>query len=394
MVKLIKVFRMKTFKLFFLIFVSSMVISCEKTSQEELVGDWQIRAIFQETPRAYATTFVIGDIGYVIGGYKGTRALLNDVLAFNHKGGGIDTRTQLSTGDWFPLSDLPAQAGARYQAVGFSLNGYGYMGTGWSYDSEGDDVIRRDFWRYDPKKDEWEEVAPLPATAKARRAAIAFTLNEGGTDYGYVGGGYEGETGGNYLADFWRFDPDPSIRDEQGRMGKWTLVTGYGGQKRAGAAVFVINNKAYIVNGENSQGTGQCVDFWMYDPSLAVANRWTILRKMNNSNPNEDYDDDYGTLSRSFGTAYVVSVGNELRGHVVGGRNNGAYNWEYDHNEDLWIQRTKFINNGRSLTREGMISFSFPNTGRAYVGLGQASTARFDDMWEFIPLVEDYTYDD
>jgi len=122
---------------------------------------------------------------------------------------------------------------------------------------------------------------------------------------------------------------------------------------------------------------------------------------MANANPDEDYDDDYGGLARSFGVAYVAQVGGELRGHIVGGRNSTNYqNWEYDHNEDLWTQRTKFINNaGTTSSREGMVAFSFPETQRAYIGMGKASgststTSIYDDMWEFVPLEDDYTYDD
>ena len=398
MVKLINVFRMKTFKWFFLILVAGILVSCQKSSEEELVGDWQYRAYFQGYPRAHAASFVIGDIGYVIGGSWGTRALYRDVWAFNHTGGGIDKRTGLTTGTWDELKSLPEGVVARQQAVGFSLNGYGYMGTGLSYDADAEEVFRKDFWRYDPQKDEWEEVAPLPANAKGRRAAIAFSLKTGNTEYGYVGFGYDGEFGDNYLADFWQFDPDPNIRDDQGRMGKWTPISGYGGPKRGGATVFVVNNRAYISTGRDTQGTGKCVDFWMFDPNLAEADRWTVLRKTNNANPDEDYDDDYGTIQRAYGVGYVAMVGSELRGHIVGGNTNGSINWEYNHNEDLWTQRTKFINNaGKTSPREGMISFSFPETGRGYVGLGRSSgttSTTYDDMWEFIPLVDDYIYDD
>ena len=384
---------MRTYKWIYLILVSSVLISCSKSSEEELIGDWQKRATFPEYQRAYAATFVIGNEGYVVGGTLGTKALLNDAYAFDHTGGGRDKRTGKSTGTWRQVKDFPGRA--RQQAVGFSLkvNGqsYGFVGAGWSYDADNEDEIRRDFWRYDPANDSWEEVAPLPDNAKARRAAIAFSLKIGDTEYAYVGCGFTiDENRPSFLLDFWRYDP---VNNE------WTPELGYGGNKRAGAAAFVIENRAYICTGENTTGPGSVVDFWMFDPSSGE--KWTNLRTMANANPDEDYDDDYGGLARSFGVAYVAQVGGELRGHIVGGRNSTNYqNWEYDHNEDLWTQRTKFINNaGTTSSREGMVAFSFPETQRAYIGMGKASgststTSIYDDMWEFVPLEDDYTYDD
>jgi len=371
---------MKTYKWFFLIFVSSILISCNRTSEEELIGDWQSRVQFPYSPRAFAATFVIGNAGYVIGGTNGNKVLLNDVLAFNHEGGLQDIRGN-SKGSW-GLSLKPFPGPARQQAVGFSLNNYGYIGTGWSYDDEREDVLRRDFWRYNPADDSWEEIAPLPETAKGRRAAVAFALKVGDIEYGYVGCGYDGE---NYLLDFWRYDP---VHDE------WTQEESVG-TKKAGAAAFVIDNRAYICNGESASAAGKSVEFLMFDPNAAPEKRWTNLRTMANSNPDEDYDDDYGGLARSFGVAYVAwtqEMGGQLRGHIAGG--NTATNWEYNHVEDLWTQRTTFYNNNRSsVQREGMISFSFP-TGRGYVGLGRSGVTYYDDMWEFVPSIDDYTYDD
>ena len=371
---------MKAYKWFFLIFVSSIVMSCNKTSEEELIGDWQKRALLPESQRSFAATFVIGNEGYIIGGTNGYKTPLNDVLVFNHLGGAKDIRGN-SLGYWRPLKDFPGRA--RQQAVGFSLKGHGYIGTGWALDDKGEEnETRRDFWRYDPADDSWVEIAPLPSAAKPRRGAIAFSLKVGDTEYGYVGFGYEDDPGRAYLLDIWRYDP---ANDE------WTPEYGYSGEKRVGAAVFVINNKAFICSGENSIGTNAVTDFWMFDPNADEDNRWTKMRQMANANINEDYDDDYGGLARSFGVAYVAQVGGELRGHIVG---KVASNWEYDHGEDLWMQRTKFINNTRSVPREGMISFSFPNTGRAYVGMGKSGISHSDDLWEFVPLDDDYIYDD
>ena len=192
-----------------------------------------------------------------------------------------------------------------------------------------------------------------------------------------------------YLNDLWRFDPDGST---SGLSGSWTEIIGYGGWKREGAAVFVIENKAYICNGKTSYDV---TDFWVFDPDGALAGNplWSQKRTMANSNQEEDYDDDYGGLARSYGVAYVVDVAGQPRGHIVGGSKNS--NWEYDHDNDLWTQRTKFWNHGQGNAREGMVSFSFPATGKAYVGMGRSGTVSdYDDLWEFFPLLEDDPYQD
>ena len=384
---------MKTYKWFFLIFVSGIILSCKGTSEEELIGDWQRRQPIPGARRCHAATFVIGDRGYVIGGFNGSKVLRREVAVFDH-----------SVGDKGVWDDeerfLPDHIPARQQAVGFSVKGKGYMGTGWAFLGTDDETTLNDFWQLDPETYTWAEVAPLPA--KARRAAIAFSLKIGETEYGFVGCGYTDEPDGEYLSDFWRFDPDGTT---DGKIGRWTPLPfedKYPGNKRAGSLVFVINNVAYLCVGENP---ANITEFWRFDPNAPTGKQWFELRKMANVNRDEDYDDDYGPLARAFGVAYVVGGPNsnfllrEPRGHIVGGRGSGQTNWEYDHNPekdggDLWVQRTRFYNNSTSQSREGMISFSFPSTGRAFVGLGRSGSSYYDDFWEFIPWIEDDVYKD
>ena len=71
-----------------------------------------------------------------------------------------------------------------------------------------------------------------------RRYALSFGIGQ----YGYLGTGYDD----NYQKDFYRFDPSA------GDKGEWTLINGFGGQKRQGGQVFVIDDIAYICGGENN----------------------------------------------------------------------------------------------------------------------------------------------
>jgi len=382
---------MKTYKWFFLVLISSILVACPGTSEEELIGDWQRRAEIDGSARSFVATFVIDNKGYVCCGFDGLKQRRNDAYEFDYQGGS-------GKGSWEKMSNFPGER--RSHAVGFTVNRLGYVGTGW----DGDETDMKDFWQFDPTKGEvvngvlrgeWKQVAPMPEDADPRRGAIAFSLSVGGKEYGYVGFGFhEGTNERLYLRDIWQFDPDGETIDNNGVSlpGSWTKVTDYGGAKREGAAVFVIDNKAYICNGKNS--TSDANDFWVFDPNAAdKMDMWKSdpPRPMYNSNPDEDYDDDYGGLARTYGVAYVVSVGGQLRGHIVGGSKSS--NWEYDHEKDLWIQRTQFYNHLNSRAREGMISFSFPS-GRAFVGMGRSGSTNYDDMWEFIPLEDDYTYND
>ena len=392
---------MKTYRWIFLVLVAGIFAGCGSDSEPELVGDWQKRATKEGSGVCFAASFVIGDKGYVACGYNSYKDRLREVHAFDH----TVNPNVLSGGRWAQMADFPGIP--RQQAVGFSLpvNGktYGFVGTGW----DGNETDLKDFWRYDPDKDRtnenseigpdykypegehpWEAIAPLPAAALSRRGAIAFSLEKEGKWFGYVGFGFSDYPRVEYLLDLWKFDPEGTTVGDDGEVlfGSWTKAES-GTTKRSGAAVFVLDNEAYICSGENTSSSVS--DFWVFD-----GDNWTSRRLMNNSNPNEDYDDDYGGLPRANGVAYVVNVEGQLRGHIVGGKaGTNASNWEYDHTADLWVQRTSFINFNKRESRQGMISFSFPD-GKAFVGMGNSGTQYFDDLWEFIPMIEDYIYDD
>jgi len=413
---------MKTYRWIFLVLVAGIFVGCQKDSEPELIGDWtrNTTSIFPGSARSHAASFVIGNMGYVVGGNNGvTSVLRNEAYEFDHE-----------QGDWKRMKDF--QGRARYQAVGFAINGKGYVGTGYGWVGEGKErelQALRDFYQFDPNiidtdgvRGVWVEVAPLPEKwggqegAKVRRAAIAFSLqdNESKKWYGYVGTGFTDVPDKEYLMDFWRFDSEGTTINpddpDNPWIGRWEPVNGYRGNKRHGAAVFVIDNKAYICSGGNPTNLN---DFWRFDPNASDPTlKWIynrpdergiiITRPMSDANPDEDYDDDYGTLPRKFGVAYVVDVNQkiggapDLRGHIVGGEAGYGYtNWEYNHKEDLWVQRTRFYNHlDASQSRAGMISFSFPNTGRTFVGLGTSGAQYYEDIWEFIPMIEDNVYND
>ena len=379
---------MKIFRIFLLIQISIVMLSCSGTSEEQLIGDWDRRTTFDRGGICHAATFVIDNIGYVVSGFNGNNPPRPFFYAFDHTLGG----GQPSMGEWIRLDPLRNEI-VRQQAVGFSLKAgdgkdYGFVGTGWVFrNNEYETTL--DFWRYDRTKEgtdeAWEPVAPLPEELGAlpRRGAFAFALEVDGKMRGYVGGGYTDRPDNEYLRDLWVYDPDAD---------SWSREPA-SIDKRAGAVAFVLNNKAYICNGENPSLIN---DFWVFDPSQPEGSRWEQKRTMNKVHPDDTYDEEYRTLGRSFGVAFVVQTGGILRGHLVGGRQSSASScWEYDEDVDLWTQRTAFFNHMNRQNREGMIAFSFPLTGRAFVGMGRAGVSAYlDDMWEFTPLEDDNIYRD
>ena len=144
------------------------------------------------------------------------------------------------------------------------------------------------------------------------------------------------------------------------------------GEKRNNAAAFVIDDKAYLGLGTNN-GLYQ-LDFWEFDP---VALDWIAKLDI-------DEDDDYSITRER-----AVSFSLDGYGYVTTG--NGSSNlssvWRYDPLYDLWKEKTSF----EGTSRQGAVAFTV--SGRAFVALGQNSSSRFDDVWEFLPN-EIYDEDD
>ncbi|MDR3094058.1 MAG: hypothetical protein LBU62_05385, partial [Bacteroidales bacterium] len=138
---------MKTVKRFFLGLTVVLVAACSGDSEEELIGNWvkQGVSVFGGPGRAYTSTFVIDGKGYVCAGRNGYR--YSD--GFGRRDMWVGTPVEENGRcSWVNTFDsLPVGKG-RYQAVGFSVGGKGYIGTGWN----GDETVMKDFWEYDPAK--------------------------------------------------------------------------------------------------------------------------------------------------------------------------------------------------------------------------------------------------
>jgi hypothetical protein len=307
---------------------------CEE-DEDTVYGDWIKRSDFDGVARSDATSFSIGEMGYVFGGYDGKKRL-TDLWEYN------------ADGDyWTQKADFPGSA--RTTATAFDLNGKGYVGTGY----DGDNYLK-DFWEYDPELNTWTRKADFGGSA--RSGAVSFSIN----GKGYLGTGYDG----NYLKDMWMYDPENDT---------WTQIISVGGSKRNNATAFVSGGKAYVVCGENNQS--YITDFWQYDPQSGT---WNELRTISDES-DDDYDDDYNIARKN---ALALIIGDRV--FLTCGESGSLRSdtWEYYPDLDLWEETTAF--EGATRTAAVIIHTST----RAFVLTGRSSTYRFDDMWEFLPDAE------
>lgn len=149
---------------------------------------WESKATVPGPPRQHGVGFAIGDRGYVgLGWSSGHDHAFEDFYEYDP-----------STDSWTRKADLGGFG--RLWAAGFSAGGKGYVGTGnrgRPRPQVGPDKLN-DFWEYDPETDTWAERAGFGGSP--RHAAVGFSV--GGK--GYIGTGWDGTL---HHQDLWEFTP-------------------------------------------------------------------------------------------------------------------------------------------------------------------------------------------
>ena len=143
------------------------------TDEDEYTqGQWMKKASYNGVYRAYASGFTIGNYGYLCGGFYGAnKDYLNDLWEYD-----------MSRNSWTQCADMPVAG--RKAAVGFAVNGKGYITTGSVKDGSSSYCVA-DTWEYDPATDAWTRKDDFKGGV--RDGALAFSI--GG--YGYVGTGLQ-----------------------------------------------------------------------------------------------------------------------------------------------------------------------------------------------------------
>lgn len=197
---------------------------------------WTQKASFGGTARYGAVGFALNGKGYL-----GTGMDTSYDANFGHKQDFWEYNPTTDT--WTQKADF--SGGARYQAVGFTINSKAYLGTGVDKSHR----FKQDFWEYDPATDAWTQKAAFGGTA--RQHAVGFSLY----DKGYLGTGYDGSD----KQDFWEYNPASDT---------WSQKTDFGGVGRSSAVGFAINGKGYLGGGSDSNYKP---DFWEYTPAASLS---------------------------------------------------------------------------------------------------------------------------
>ncbi|MBB78488.1 MAG: galactose oxidase [Crocinitomicaceae bacterium] len=295
---------------------------------------------------------------------------------------------------WTKKSDFTGLK--RERAVSFTINNFGYLGTG----VDTAEIVHNDFWKYDPTLDTWTQIADLPGSV--RRNAIAFSIN----DKGYVGTGIDlvqaSTPGAMTLNDFWEYDPTTNSWDQKanypggfgfgvyfatgfsigskgyvccGKLGpnnyidqlweykpstdQWAQLPDFPGGVRYQLSSFVIGYNAYVGLGTDQDAYRK--DIWAFS---AATNQWTQCTDLPGS-------------QRSAASTFTIGQ----RGYVCLGTNGGLLDdlWEYNPFNDSWSSKATY----GGTPRKGACAFTA--NGRAYVGTGKGYSGKKASIHEYNP---------
>ena len=319
-------------------------------SDNYLNGNWMRKGSFSGTERSGAVSFVMGEgdsqAVFMGTGYNGKDAL-KTFYKYSFKWG------------WERIQDFPGEA--RKDAVAFTANGKGYVGTG----VDENDKRFSDFYEYTPAVDAddkeigtWNLVAITDFPGTIRQGAVAFSIGTAG----YVGTGYGvlEDVDRSLLNDFYKYE-----------NGIWTKIP-FRGEKSRYVTSFVIKDKAYLVSGENSAKY-----VWEYDPAKASddSKGWTAKKHLDKDNRRED-------VVRWNATSFVIKD----KGYLITGKNPSLSRevWEYNPTNDEWVERTELEN--EVSPRQDAIGFSINNRGFLTTGF---NGSYLSDMWEFDPTMKE-----
>ena len=197
-------------------------------------NSWTEMAEFPGTPRAYATSFVIGNKAYVTGGSSQGD---NDLWEYNPE-----------NNQWTKKADYPGGCSSR--AVSLSINGRAYVGFGWSGST------CKDFWEYKPATDQWIAKPEFPG--EARYDAFAVSLKH----KGYLMTGInQATTGDSFHTDLWEYEPNGEV---------WTKIeTIFPGKGRVNLVGGAFEDKFVVGLGSKdpfSSFPSEIYDFWEFTP--------------------------------------------------------------------------------------------------------------------------------
>lgn len=158
--------------------------------------EWQEIPSYPGQKREEASVFVLEGKGYLFGG-RNNGLFSEDFWEFNPDGKTWTKRVPDVEEDFY---DEFSNAVLRYNAVGFALNGMGYIATGVNSGGNIDNTV----WEYNPQTQVWDQMTSFEGSG--RSLAIAFVV----ANKIYVG---TGQGGSIRFDDIWEFRPDEEYDD-------------------------------------------------------------------------------------------------------------------------------------------------------------------------------------
>jgi N-acetylneuraminic acid mutarotase len=329
---------------FCLIILSGLLLTLMMNScvDEDFVDSPYLNIAFEQkasipnSGRSSAVGFAINGKGYVALGRTGTRlGFLNDCWEYD---------PTLNT--WAAKADFPGIG--RVKAIAAVVDSIAYVGLGFSNNGVYQNVgYLKDFWMFDPKKNVWSQKKDFPGTSTD--ACVSFVYR----NEIYVGAGFDGMAA---KSDFWRYTPATD---------SWTQLSGFTGKARSGAVICTNGERVFFGTGFVNQNLN---DWWEYFPTT---DSWIKVKSI----PDKGRVD---AVTLSLNNHFYVSTGRFFGGTLTGGHVMADI-LEYNATLNIWYQRGS-IPNG---SRENAISFSID--GKGYIGCGENDNAVLNDFWCFKP---------
>lgn len=309
-----------------------------------LISPWKRIADFPSNARAGATSFTIGNYGYVGSGTKSGNLAPSDFFRYD---AATDTWTGIPNYSYFGSGG----SGSYIGLTCFVISDEAYVGMG----TIGSDWYQNGFSKYSPAGNSWINTTDCGEN-DGLFGAMGYALD--GKGYVTSGRNYQGRGDTKVL----EFDPATN---------QWTRKADFPGPPRQGASGFVLAGKAYLTTGYNNSNS-TIKDLWRYD---ATSNQWTQLTALP-------------------GTGRWEATGFALggKGYIIGGSStNDPYAsrmkdvWRYDPTTNQWTRLGDFP----GYARYSATSFVVGN--KAYIGTGiggPSNTPFLKDFWEYDPSKE------
>ncbi|HIP32040.1 MAG TPA: T9SS type A sorting domain-containing protein [Crocinitomicaceae bacterium] len=279
---------------------------------------------------------------------------------------------------WSQLANFGAEA--RHRGAGLVIGNKVYMGLG-HYNGTGVNIIKNDWWQYDPGTNSWSQKANYVGNNGIGNYAV-LTFDMG--NRGFLGGGQQGGS----FSEF--FEYVPSTNTWEGRTPSPT--------KPQNTYGFVIGNKGYYVATNQLREYNSTTDTWTnkgttpftvnaWNSAFAIDGKGYI--KINNSLwEYKPLTNQWVTRANFPGlaTAGSVSFTQNGKGYIVGGFGGSLSNvnsevWEFNPATNTWQALSNFLGTSRRFA----VGLNLGN--RAFLGTGTNGT-NFNDFWEFDALAE------